>query len=122
MAYDERLAERLRVIVGGTAGVDEKRMFGGVAFLKNGKMFCGIVKDDLMVRVGGEGYEAALAEAYVRPMDFTGRPMNGYVFVGPGGTRSEQAIRKWAAQGVSFVNTLKPNVAKKPAKARATKR
>lgn len=122
MACDEDLAERLRSVLVGTAGVDEKRMFGGVAFLKSGKMFCGIVKDDLVVRVGREGYEAALAEAYVRPMDFTGRPMNGYVFVAPGGTRSEQAIRKWAAQGVSFVDTLKPNAEKKTPKARASKR
>jgi TfoX/Sxy family transcriptional regulator of competence genes len=122
MTCDERLAERLRCFLVGTAGVEEKRMFGGVAFLKNGKMFCGIVKNDLMVRVGPEGYEAALVEAHVRPMDFTGRPMNGYVFVGPGGTRSEQAIRKWAAQGVSFVDTLKPNAEKKTPKARASKR
>ena len=115
MAYDERLAERMRGILAGAPGVDEKKMFGGVAFLKEGKMFCGIVKDDLMVRVGPKRYEAALAEAHVRPMDFTGRPMVGYVFVGPAGSRTEKAVKKWVEQGAAFVATLEGS-AKKPSK------
>ena len=119
MAYDERLAERMRGILAGAPGVDEKKMFGGVAFLKEGKMFCGIVKDDLMVRVGPKRYEAAMAEAHVRPMDFTGRPMNGYVFVGPGGTRTEKAIKRWVDQGAAFVNTLDGGATKKHRKPRA---
>ena len=118
MAYDERLAERMRGILAGAPGVDEKKMFGGVAFLKEGKMFCGIVKDDLMVRVGPKRYEAALAEAHVRPMDFTGRPMNGYVFVGPGGTRTEKAIKRWVDQGAAFVATLDDGATKKRRKPR----
>ena len=113
MACDERLAERMRGILAGAPGVDEKKMFGGVAFLKQGKMFCGIVKDDLMVRVGAERYEAALAAAHVRPMDFTGRPMNGYVFVGPSGTRTEKAIKRWVDQGAAFVATLDGGATKK---------
>jgi len=60
-------------------------MFGGLAFLLDGRMFCGIVKNDLMVRVGPEKYEKALGMAHARPMNFTGRPMTGYVFVGPAG-------------------------------------
>ena len=119
MAYDEHLAERMRGILAGAPGVDEKKMFGGVAFLKEGKMFCGIVKDDLMVRIGPERYEAALAEAHVRPMDFTGRPMNGYVFVGPGGPRTEKAIKRWVDQGAAFVATLDGGVTKKRRKPRA---
>src|SRR2546425_635248 len=99
MAYDGTLADRIRRAVGPRADVTEKKMFGGLAFLLDGRMFCGIVKDDLMVRVGPERYEAALAEAHVRPMDFTGRPMRGYVFVGPGGTRTEKAIKRWVDQG-----------------------
>lgn len=106
MAYDETLADRIRRAVGPRADVTEKRMFGGLAFLLDGRMFCGIVKDDLMVRVGPERYKAALAEAHVRPMDFTGRPMNGYVFVGPGGSRTEKAIKKWIDQAAAFVATL----------------
>ena len=106
MAYDETLADRIRRVLGPRPHVTEKKMFGGVAFLLGGRMFCGIVKDDLMVRVGPGHYKAALAEAHVRPMDFTGRPMNGYVFVGPGGSRTEKALKKWVDQGVAFAATL----------------
>jgi TfoX/Sxy family transcriptional regulator of competence genes len=62
--------------------VTEKKMFGGIAFLLDGAMFCGVSGGDLMVRVGAEAHEAALARPHARPMDFTGRPMKGYVFVG----------------------------------------
>ncbi|MBM3216980.1 TfoX/Sxy family protein, partial [Candidatus Poribacteria bacterium] len=86
MPYDENLAERIRRVVAGRHGVTEKRMFGGLAFLLDGKMFCGIANSDLMVRVGPERYEAALSLPHVRPMDFTGRPMTGYVYVGPEGS------------------------------------
>jgi TfoX/Sxy family transcriptional regulator of competence genes len=106
MAYDEALVERVRDAIGPRNGVTEKKMFGGVAFLLDGKMFCGISKDDLMVRVGPDRYETSLVEAHVRPMDFTGRPMNGYVFVGAKGTMSQDAIRKWVDLGTTFVATL----------------
>lgn len=88
-------------------------MFGGVAFLLDGKMFCGITNDDLMVRVGPERYETSLAEAHVRPMDFTGRPMNGYVFVGAKGTQRRDAIRKWVDVATAFVATLPGKAARK---------
>lgn len=106
MAYDETLADRIRRAMRSHADVTEKKMFGGLAFLLDRRMFCGIVKNDLVVRVGPERYKAALAEAHVRPMDFTGRPMNGYVFVGPRGSRTEKAIKKWLDQGADFVATL----------------
>ncbi len=107
MAYDDRLADRIREALGPRPDVTEKKMFGGVAFLLDGKMFVGIVKDDLMVRVGPDRYEAALAETHVRPMDFTGRPMNGYVFVGPSGAKTAKAVKKWVDQGAAFVATSK---------------
>src|SRR5688572_23890839 len=106
MGYDEKLADRIRRAVGPRSDVTEKKMFGGLAFLLDGKMFCGIANDDLMVRVGPERHEASLAEAHVRPMDFTGRPMTGYVFVGPGGSRTEKAVKKWVDRGAAFVATL----------------
>lgn len=106
MAYDEKLADRIRRALGPRPDVTEKKMFGGVAFMLDGKMFVGIVKDELMVRVGPERFEASLAEAHVRPMDFTGRPMNGYVFVGPNGCRTEKAVQKWAERSMAFVATL----------------
>jgi uncharacterized protein (DUF1697 family)/TfoX/Sxy family transcriptional regulator of competence genes len=86
--------------------VTERKMFGGVAFLRKGKMFCGIVGNDLMVRVGPERYESALADVHTRPMDFTGRPMNGYVFISPGGTRLATSVKKWVDAGDRFVATL----------------
>jgi TfoX/Sxy family transcriptional regulator of competence genes len=97
-------------------------MFGGVAFLLDGKMFCGIVKDDLMVRVGPERYQEALTAARVRPMDFTGRPMKGYVFVGPAGTRTEKAVKRWVDQSAAFVATIERTRTKKPRKAHAAGR
>jgi TfoX/Sxy family transcriptional regulator of competence genes len=113
MAYDETLADRVRRAIGPRPDVTERKMFGGLAFVLGGKMFCGIVEHDLMVRVGPERYEAALAEAHVRPMDFTGRSMNGYVFVGPGGSRTEKAIEKWVDQGIAFVAALDGGSAKR---------
>jgi TfoX/Sxy family transcriptional regulator of competence genes len=71
LTYDEGLAERIRVVLEGRPKVTEKKMFGGVAFLLDGKMFVGIVKDDLMVRVGPDRYEEAIRQRHVRPMDFT---------------------------------------------------
>ena len=106
MAYDQQLANRVRRAVGPRPNVTEKKMFGGLTFLLEGRMFCGIVKDDLMVRVGPERYEAALGEAHVRPMDFTGRPMDGYIYLGPGGSRTEKAVEKWVERGAAFVATL----------------
>ena len=79
MAYDLLLQRRIQRAVTDREDISEKQMFGGVAFLLDGKMFCGIVKDDLMVRVGPERHEKALGEPNVRPMDFSGRPMKGYV-------------------------------------------
>jgi hypothetical protein len=106
MAYDELLAERIRRTVGQRSRVSEKKMFGGLAFLLGGKMFCGIVKDDLVVRVGPERYEEALGRPHVRPMDFTGRPMNGYVFVAPAGCSTEKAVSAWVATAAKFVSSL----------------
>jgi TfoX/Sxy family transcriptional regulator of competence genes len=110
MAYDEQLAARIRRAIGPRPDITEKKMFGGVAFLQRGKMFCGLATEDLMVRIGPERYEAALAEAHVRPMDFTGRPMKGYVFVAPAGTRTEKAVKRWTEQAIAFVATLDETV------------
>src|SRR5690242_5929015 len=95
MSYDEGLAQRIREALEERRGVAEKKMFGGIAFLLNGSMFCGIVKEDLMVRVGPARYAEALEQAHARPMDFTGKPMAGYVFVAPEGVESDEALSKW---------------------------
>src|SRR5579872_992299 len=106
MAFDERLADRIRGAIGTVRGVTEKKMFGGLAFLLGGKMFCGIVKDDLMVRVGPARYEESLRKPHVRPMDFTGRPMKGYVFVASAGCQTAESVRAWTSLGRDFVITL----------------
>ncbi|MDP2674691.1 MAG: TfoX/Sxy family protein [Dehalococcoidia bacterium] len=86
MAYDEELAERVRRALAGRKGISEKKMFGGIAFMLGGNMFCGIVKDQLMVRVGPERYDDALSRPHARPMDFTGPPCGAWCTSGPRAT------------------------------------
>jgi len=106
MSYDENLAERIRRVLPRSAHIAEKKMFGGIAFLLDGKMFIGITHKDLMVRVGPDAYEAALVRRHVRPMDFTGRPLTGYVYVNIAGARTDDAVADWAEQAMRFVRTL----------------
>ena len=108
MAYDEQLAERIREVLERRRGVREKKMFGGLAFLVNGHMACGVQGEDLMVRVGPEDYTAALKKAGARRMDFTGRPLKGMVYVGPRGHRRAPSLKAWVDQGVSYVRSLPP--------------
>ena len=115
MAYDLELAQRIRVIVDERPRVREKEMFGGIAFLLDEKMFVGIVKDELMARVGPDAYEAALEEPHVRPMDFTGKPMKGYVYIAQDGLRGRAALTKWIDLAARFVATL-PAAAKRAKK------
>ena len=111
MAYDEDLADRVRDAVPHDAPVVERKMFGGLTFLLNGNMFCGIVHEALMLRLGPAGAPRALAEAHVRPMDFTGRPMPGMVFVDPPGLHDD-ALQRWVDQAAAFVRGLPPKPAK----------
>jgi TfoX/Sxy family transcriptional regulator of competence genes len=106
MAYDEGLAERIRCSLADERGITEKKMFGGIAFLVRGKMFVGVVKNDLMVRVGPDRFEEALKKPAARPMDFTGRPMAGYVYVAPDGTTSDAVLDHWIQRGLRFASTL----------------
>ncbi len=107
MAFDEDLANRVRVVLGDTdLPVGERRMFGGLAFMVAGHMACGIMGDDLMVRVGTAAYDDALAQPHARVMDFTGRPSAGMVLVGPHGTATDQHLSGWVRRGLSHVATL----------------
>ena len=106
MAYDEKLAERVRRALTPCEGLSEKRMFGGIAFMLRGNMCCGIVRGQLMVRVGPERYDDALARPHARPMDFTGRAMKGMVYVTPEGCRTDEALKRWVEQGLNFAATL----------------
>jgi hypothetical protein len=106
MAYDEGLAERIRGTLEEQPGLTEKMMFGGVAFLVRGHMSVGIVGDRLMVRVGPDSYDRALRERHARPMDFTGRPLKGFVYVVPAGYESDADLRRWVDTGVRYANSL----------------
>ena len=112
MGYDERLAQRVREVLRGRRGVAERKMFGGLAFMLRGHMCVGISEGSLMARVGPQNYERALAMDGTREMDFTGKPMRGYVFVGPQSLRSTADLRRWVELCADFVATL-------PAKARS---
>ena len=118
MAYDEALAERVRRALGRRDDISERAMFGGLAFLVDGKMFVGVNADDLMVRVGPDRHAEALALPHVRPMDFTGRPMRGYVFVNRSGVADDRAVAAWVAWSVAYVSAL-PAKAKAKAQAKA---
>jgi TfoX/Sxy family transcriptional regulator of competence genes len=111
--YDEKTAERIRSVLAGRADVVEKRMFGGLCFMVNGQMCCGLTKTDFMVRVGKDAYDDALAQPHARPMDFTGRPLASMVYVAPEAIRSATALAKWVGRGVSFVSSLPPKAARR---------
>jgi TfoX/Sxy family transcriptional regulator of competence genes len=102
MAYDEGLAQRIRELLEDDPRIREKKMFGGVAFLANGHMAAGIIRDELMVRVGPDGYERAIAQPHARAMDFTGRPMRGFVQVAPAGFEDDADLSAWLARGVAY--------------------
>jgi len=108
MAYDEGVAERLREAYSEILNVVEKKMFGGIAFMVDGHMSCGVVNDTLMVRVGPERYAEALARPYAREMNFTGRPLKGFIYVNPGGFESDEALASWVSLSVDFVSSLPP--------------
>jgi TfoX/Sxy family transcriptional regulator of competence genes len=116
VAYDEDLADRVREVLPRGAAVTERRMFGGLAFMLGGHMFCGVVKDALMVRLGPEA-DRALDRPHVRPMDFTGRPMKGMVFIDPAGLHGD-ALRQWVDAAAGYARGLPP----KPVTAAARKR
>jgi len=102
MAYDEALAERIRGVLRGRDDVQERKMFGGIAFMVAGRMACGVIRDDLMVKVGPEANDEALAQPHTRPMDFTGRPMRGMVYVAPAGVATDAELERWVERAVSF--------------------
>ena len=106
MAYDEGLAQRIREHLEERDDVREKKMFGGLAFLVAGNMSCGVVADELMVRVGPDAYEDALALPHCREMDFTGKPMRGLVYVGVAGIEDDGDLGAWVERGVAFASSL----------------
>lgn len=102
MAYNEKLADRVRKALINQKAVEEKKMMGGLTFMVNGKMCVGVSKDDLMVRLDPAIYDAALQEKGCREMDFTGKPTKGFVFVNQEGTKNQQDLEHWINLALEF--------------------
>jgi TfoX/Sxy family transcriptional regulator of competence genes len=114
MAYDELLEQRVRQFFEAKGIKHEaKRMMGGLCFMVKGKMCVGIEKKRLMARIGPEAYEAALTRKGCRPMDFTGRPMRGFVFVEPAGLATEEELAFWLDLALAYNTVAKKSARKK---------
>jgi len=109
MAFDERLAERVRAVLDGRKGISERKMFGGLAFLLDGKMCVGVLGDELVIRSGAERYAESLKRPHARPMDFTGRAMTGMVYVGPAGVSRGAALERWIELGIEGARAAPPS-------------
>lgn len=106
MAYDVALVERVAKLFKGKKRVTQKQMFGGVCFLVNGKMCCGVIGNKLVARVGPERYESALTRPHAKPMDFTGRPLRGFVYVLPRGVQSLATLKVWVDLALRYAESL----------------
>ncbi len=123
MAYDEKVASRVRRIFAGRSDVVEKSMVGGgLSFMLGGNMCCGVSKSALMVRVGPEAYQQALTEPHTRPLAFAGRAPVGYVCVDPDGYASDAVFATWIQRGIDFVSTLSERVEAKKSRRKATRK
>ena len=122
MACDEALAARVRGILSPVAGFSEKKMFGGLCFLIHGNMCCGVLKDELVLRLEPARAEKLLARPHTRPMDFTGRPLKGFVFIDAGGLGTGRQLRPWVARALRFAQGLPPKPGSKPASRRPAMR
>jgi len=112
LSYDPEAAERVRQLLSGRDGVVEKKMVGGLSFLVNGNMCCGITGTALMVRVGADGRELALREPHVRPMRFAGRALSGFICVEPEGFAADDALARWVQRGLDFASGLPAKAAR----------
>jgi TfoX/Sxy family transcriptional regulator of competence genes len=106
VTYDEQLADRVREQLSARADVSERKMFGGIAFMVAGNMACGVLGEDLIVRLGDEEGEKAVREDGVRPFDFTGKPMKRIVYVSPERTSDEAGLAEWVEAGADFAASL----------------
>ena len=106
MAYDPTLAKQVTALMSGLSGFQEKKMFGGICYLVNGNMACGVLKGDLIVRVGAQNRTECLQRPHTRPFDITGRPMKGWVMVSADGCRSDADLAAWIERGVAMARSL----------------
>ena len=106
MGYDVKTAESVRRILSGRRGIVEKKMVGGLSFSINGAMCCGVTSTGLMVRVGADARDQVLAQPHVRPMEFAGRPLAGFVRIDPSGYRTEKQLAAWVERGIELASSL----------------
>ncbi len=106
MTYDLELAKRIRKHIGKLKNLEEKKMFGGVGFLFNGNLVCGVHKNDLILRVAPDLHESLLARPHARVFDMTGKPMKGWLLVDSAGLKTEAQLSAWITEGMEFVRTL----------------
>lgn len=106
MAYDIHLADRIRSLLKREGEFSERKMFGGITFMANGHMCCGVVKTDLVLRLTPEQAAEALRQLHTRPMDFTGKPMNSMIYVSAVGTDSDEALEAWVRSAVAVARRL----------------
>ncbi len=108
MAYDHALADRIRAALKDRSDVAERQMFGGIAFLVGGNMAVGVSGNELMVRVGADAHDEAVARPGARVSAMSGRPMSGWVLVGHDGFRTDDEFASWVARGVGHAESLPP--------------
>jgi TfoX/Sxy family transcriptional regulator of competence genes len=106
MPFDPDLADRVRDSLATRTAFRERAMFGGLAFMVDGHMACGVLGTDLVLRLGPAGADEALERPHVRPMDFTGRPLKGYVYVGQTAAGGADQLGDWLDRALAFVATL----------------
>ena len=108
MPFDENLANRMRVLLDQKVKLSEKRMFGGIGFLLNGNLVCGVQNQNVIARIGPDNYASALEKPFTKPFDMTGRPMAGWVEVLPEGAVSDTDLMVWLQMSLDFAATLLP--------------
>ena len=108
MAYSEGLADDIRAHLGDTENLSERKMFGGIAFMVDGNMAVGVSREELMVRIGKDAHEEAVARPGARTFDLSAKPMQGWVLVAAEGLSTDAALAAWIDQGVAFARTLPP--------------
>ena len=108
MPYNQDLANRVLRVLWAEPSLEQKRMFGGMAFMLKGNLACCVLTDDLIVRVPKDEYADALLRPNVREMDYSGRPMRGWVMVGAGATDTDDSLAEWVRYGASTALALPP--------------
>lgn len=116
MAYNEKMAERVAEILGNVMEYEMKRMFGGVAFMVNEKMCVGVIKDDLMVRINPNLHETLVEKPGARPMDFTGKPMQGYLYVEEAALKQKRSLEFWINKALEYNSIAQKSKSRKKKK------